>query len=43
MIVVNNSPCRPFGVEFSERESWEGWNWEKEREECVGDSDPFWI
>lgn len=35
MILVNNSPCGPFGVEFSEREGEKERDKEKEREECT--------
>lgn len=35
MILVNNSPCGPFGVEFSEREVEKERDKEKEREECT--------
>lgn len=33
MILLNNSPCGPFGVESSERESEKERDGEKEREE----------
>lgn len=33
MILVNNAPCGPFEVEFSERESEKERDEEKEREE----------
>lgn len=42
MILVNNSPCGPFGVEFSEREREKEQDGEEERERsALGDSDPF--
>lgn len=42
MILVNNSPCGPFGVEFSERERARKKGTRRKRERsALFDSDPF--